>query len=848
MSDSYEDFLEGLNDPKQPIPNNPLDLFDFLNKESTNNGLRDAQIELLEEWFKNRLEDRDLVLKMHTEEGKTLVGLLMLHFRVLTKGGCCVYLCTNHQLRQQVVTEAAKFNIPCCTVGANEDLPSDFISGKRLLVATFQKLCNGKSKFGIGHEYLKLDAVVVDDAQNSEQLIRNSQTIKISAEEHQALYDSLLDLFYTDLQEQSIQKLYEIKEEHSHLAELYVPYWAWIDKLEQVRALIAPFKEQKDIIFAWSLIKDHLGQCQCHISGSSIEISPYNPSMRDFASFTKAAQRILMTASSQDDSYMVKNLGFATATVANPLRSTHGGYYGERVILIPSAGNGFFDRNTVLRFFLIELSELTTNCNRVALVPSLKKAVSYQTTLPSAVVAYGDSIEDEIEIQKRPETRGRVLVIANRYDGIDLPGDSCRVLLLDCCPVGGSMAERYAMRCLRDSTLSKKKIAQSIEQGMGRSIRANDDYCAVLITGLDLSGFLLSGDGRKYFSAQTQKQLELGDTLMENARKKMNADKKPFEVMRDLISMQLTRNSVWIKQYDSFMNRCCPEPSSEIDELVAEETEAEELFYHEDAEGAARIFERIVSSGAGRLTLEEIGWYKQQMARCLYSHPLRSEESRQIQRSAFRKNVELLTPGLVELKPELQLRTQSEGILKFLDEHRERLSEFKTTMIMDLTPEASSGNFEHAWQLLGNCLGFYSLRPEKLSNKGPDNLWCAAGGLYLLFECKNGVDAQREEITKKESGQMQQHLQWFENTYGASSQVQAFWIHPGKYFASDASALPGLRTVNFTMLEKLRQEIQVFLTEISNIAPSTAQVVSLLKRHRFTADSFAESWSVAVTD
>lgn len=74
----------------------------------------------------------------------------------------------------------------------------------------------------------------------------------------------------------------------------------------------------------------------------------------------------------------------------------------------------------------------------------------------------------------------------NKYDGVDLPGDACRLLVLDGVPRPMDGVERRESVVLTDSPGRIVKTAQRIEQGMGRGVRDVEDYCAVLLMGAAL--------------------------------------------------------------------------------------------------------------------------------------------------------------------------------------------------------------------------------------------------------------------------------------------------------------------------------------------------------------------------
>lgn len=60
----------------KPLPTNPREIFNGLPKPPGINDLYASQAEVLDAWFSRRT-DKDVVVKLHTGGGKTLVALLM---------------------------------------------------------------------------------------------------------------------------------------------------------------------------------------------------------------------------------------------------------------------------------------------------------------------------------------------------------------------------------------------------------------------------------------------------------------------------------------------------------------------------------------------------------------------------------------------------------------------------------------------------------------------------------------------------------------------------------------------------------------------------------------------------
>ena len=56
---------------------NPIEIYDTLDRKSGAGPLRPCQTRILNEWYNSNQNDRDLIIKLHTGAGKTLIGLLI---------------------------------------------------------------------------------------------------------------------------------------------------------------------------------------------------------------------------------------------------------------------------------------------------------------------------------------------------------------------------------------------------------------------------------------------------------------------------------------------------------------------------------------------------------------------------------------------------------------------------------------------------------------------------------------------------------------------------------------------------------------------------------------------------
>ncbi|WP_159227359.1 DEAD/DEAH box helicase family protein, partial [Pantoea sp. 18059] len=92
------DFKKRLAGKKDERPTDPVKLYDTLDRAHDKGPLRPAQAAVLKDWFASHREQRDVIVKLHTGQGKTLIGLLMLQSQLNNSKGPVVYLCPDNFL------------------------------------------------------------------------------------------------------------------------------------------------------------------------------------------------------------------------------------------------------------------------------------------------------------------------------------------------------------------------------------------------------------------------------------------------------------------------------------------------------------------------------------------------------------------------------------------------------------------------------------------------------------------------------------------------------------------------------------------------------------------------------
>jgi replicative superfamily II helicase len=831
------DFGKKLNQTPVTRVLDPVALYQTLDRASDKGPLRPAQSAVLTKWHSQHRDSPEAIVKLHTGQGKTLIGLLMLQSKLNQGTGPAVYLCPNNFLIDQTCVQAQQFGITVCT--SPGELPSQFLDAEAILVTSVHKLFNGLTRFGIGARSLDVGSILMDDSHACVDAIRDAFTIRLPSDNE--AYRRLRELFEPALKTQGAGTFIDICEK-SYDAILPVPYWEWRDKEDEVIRIIASQANLDEVKFAWPLIRDLIPECLCVFSGASVEISPYFPPIEKFGSYTRAAHRIFMSATVTNDAFLVKGLRLKPATIRNPLAYEEESWSGEKMIIIPDLVHDDVSRADVIRLLAPPPASIR-HFGIVALTPSGAKSLQWETAGAESVTKETISRHLKIYREKRFD---KTLVITNRYDGIDLPDDMCRVLVLDSKPHTDNLADRMADGCRLNSAVMALRAARSIEQGIGRSVRGEKDYSVVILTGSDLVDNVRSQRSRNYLSDQTRLQIEIGLEIIDFAREELRKGEEPMELIKNLMLQCIGRDQLWKQFYKQRMDNLTVSPVNHLvlDQFQAE-LAAERAYQTGDWQKANQILQQFVDSTT--LDKTEHGWYLQEMAR--YAAPYDKITSNALQRDAHLMNPLLLRPrnGMQVVKIKVS-GERVENVISWIkqcsnyDELTLRVAELAERLVFGVAYD----KFEAAIDELGAALGFDHDRPDKYWGAGPDNLWALEDGHYLLIECKNEVELRRQVIYKTETGQMNNSLAWFEKNYPGAKSTN-WMIIPTSKLGNGAGFNRQVQVVRAKELKAILKATRAFFRSFQRLefdSLSVEHVNELIQLHGLTIKDLVTNFSV----
>lgn len=817
----------------------PIHIYNSLDRASDKGPLRPVQENILKDWYNKYRGDRDVILKLHTGQGKTLIGLIILQSKLNEGKGPALYLCPNNYLVQQTKDQAKQFGIKVETTDG--DLPSNFLDGKRILVTSVQKLFNGLTKFNLNNKSLEVGSLVMDDAHACIEAIRSSFVIRIGREQN--AYNEIFQLFNQELESQGAGTYADIKEKE-YDSFLYVPYWSWFNKHVEVSTVLSRHRNEEFIKFQWPLLKDMIKDCQCIISGTALEIAPYLNPIEIFGSYHKAACRIFMSATVNDDSFFIKTLGVDPKVIKKPLVVKKERWSGEKMILIPESIDESLNRNAIVNHFAKSVKKRKYGV--VVLTPGAWKSKFWEQC--GAVVATAKTIDREIDDLKNEKCEN-TLVITNRYDGIDLPDSACRLLILDSKPHSETLSDRYQESCRSESEVIAIKIAQKVEQGLGRAVRGEKDYCAVIITDSELARAIQKKEAKKHFSNQTRTQIEIGFKISEFAEDDISDGKKPILVLTELLNQSLFRDEGWKEFYVENMNAMSDTPpENKILDVLQMELIAEQQYRSGNYQGAVATIDKLNKSALVQIDSER-GWYLQEAAR--YMFHLDQQKSNELQKAAHSINNLLLRPehGMIVKKISLVGQRRIENIKAWLKKHDDfnEMTLKVNEVLSNLSFGVKADRFENALNELAFAIGFVGDRPDKQWKEGPDNLWTIKDNEFILFECKNEVDLKRVEINKEETKQMNNSIAWFATQYPGMAVKSIMIINAG--LLGKGAAMKDVELMREKHLKKLVKNVRSFFNEFRDLDfqdLSDQKVNEYVNTNKLSVDDFRTEYSEVI--
>ena len=777
----------------------PIDLFQASSVTDGNiNDLWLAQGDALREWHEHR-NVKDVAVVLNTGAGKTLVGLLIAQSLVHETQRQVVYACSSIQLVEQTADKARGYGLPVTTYYSSEFSPDgQYQRAEAPCVTTYQALFNGKTRFASDD----ISAVIFDDAHAADHILRDQFSLIIARHDMEEAYSLIAALFQPYHHSVGSATSYAEATKGGSSRLFWVPPFEVRRNLEELRRILlaANLGQYVKTMFSWEHIRDHEDLCCLLISGSEVTLTPSTVPVSTLPYFSQDVRRVYLSATLRVPDAFVRAFGREPEHFVSP--STTAGEC-ERMILVPSlnenvdddVGSGLDIIKDKKALILVPTYIRSGKWSSIAAVPS-------RANVSEAVSAFREAATPE------------KMILASRYDGIDLPGDTCRVLVIDDLPTGLGPLERFQWEWLHMHNSCRSTVASRIVQSFGRISRGMSDHGVVILTGRHLVDWISLPRNRYLLPKFLRRQVEVGENLSNHL--------KNSAALITVANACLSRDENWIKFYNDGMRGDVPESdpvefdSVKVKAVALAEAMFGEALWHRDFQRAVLTLQNAlddafdISPFTGAWLTLWLGFALEMTGDTESAHE-QYMKAHAIQRNLPRPKLDLATGTVAESEQVVAIQRQMR-----VGQSYPSAVEIPKTLIKDLTVLNGSGSVpqtEEALRCLGQYLGLESTRPDKELGKGPDVLWIGENGDAVCMESKTGKQSA-SPYSKDYVGQLHNHVQWVKDNHDVSAIIPVF-VGPLLPASEQASPSPDMKVVELGQFEKLGQRLVSALGDVA---------------------------------
>lgn len=486
-------------------PESPEALFRDLRNRRIQ-GLLAHQADVLREYHASAKDAPDVALQLPTGSGKTLVGLLVGEWRRRRYRQKAAYFCPTVQLANQVVAQAREYGIRAVALtGKKKDFPplesSEYLNGEVLAVATYSALFNVRSFFD------GAETMVFDDAHAAENYVASYWSLVVRRSDHPAAFGALAG-FLQPLTDEA---------DHGRLAGSGDAAWdrAWVEEapapllaervVEFVALLDEHARHDDDLMFQWSVLRDHVRACHLYVSAGTMLLRPLIPPTETHPPFVSAKQRVYMSATLGSGGELERLWGRPSIRRLKIPEGWDKQGIGRRLFFFPERSAD----DAAAKELVLDM--IGTAPRALVLVPDKRAEAEYCKTIQDEL-KYRVFTAKDIEASKAAfvSTEKAVTVAANRYDGIDLREDECRLLVVDGLPQARNLQERFLISRMGSGAILQDRVLTRVTQAVGRCTRSATDYAAVVVLGDDLNNYLARRENRRQLPVELQAEIEFG--------------------------------------------------------------------------------------------------------------------------------------------------------------------------------------------------------------------------------------------------------------------------------------------------------------------------------------------------
>lgn len=584
----------------------PETLFGELPRTPTGVGaLWSHQADQLRTYAQDHPETPDVALELPTGSGKTLVGLLISEWRRRALRQRVVYACPTQQLARQVLQKANAQGIPAVLlIGSNRSWDQAdlgrYTRGDAIAITTYSAIFNLKSHLD------DAQTLVFDDAHAAEGFVAEAWALSVpyGQDEYEQLFEALGD----SMDPSFVARMVSPSGPAADASEVrLIPIEAVVRHVGDIDRVLAGLKG--DRAYRFKMLRVNLSSCLFYVSRREFYIRPMIPPTFAHGPFTTPAQRIYLSATLGDAGELERAFGRTDIRrVPVPTAWDRTGS-GRRFFVFPElaaspvgvASNNAKPDSTEatattdagLVGQLLDLAQ-----KRLVLTPDDDSSTRIANLLDIPSSERFTAKDAELGIQPFLEADNGTLLAPNRYDGMDLAADACRMMLMSGLPTASHLQDQFLGTKLRASEVLHERIRTRVVQGAGRCTRGPKDWAVVVVTGQEILRFLSRAEVQRSLPVELQAEIIFG----------LEQSQAPADDLIYLAQSALKQDDMWQEEAEPALTTLrrgtTREPQANVVQLAAStvrEVRAWSHAWQQDWESAARaaveVYEHLTTPG-----------------------------------------------------------------------------------------------------------------------------------------------------------------------------------------------------------------------------------------------------------
>lgn len=748
------------------------------NKLKSIKGILDYQSDMLSNYMKTlkgeAIINKNVALEMPTGSGKTLVGILIAEFHRRKYNRKALFLCPTNQLVKQVCEQAQKqYGIEAIPFTGKQS-GYDINDKSRFMTKQAIGVTNYSSFFSFGKAFENTDILIFDDVHSSESYISDNWTLSINRYKESNLFSQLIEVLSSIINESDLSILRS--DGNNGLAREWnnmIPRYMVSEKISDIYNILQEGVKDSNLQYAWKRVSDHLIDCQFYVSWDNILIRPFIPPTETHNSFNESKQRIFMSATLGNSGeleritgcYKIKRLPIVSDWDKKGL--------GRKLFIFPDLSLKSENYDEIIK----KLHEKSKRS--VMIVPSDNDYINFKTMLEEKIEGINIYKADDLigNKEKYLHSNNSMVIMANRFDGVDFPDDESRMLFIYNLPKVTHLQEKFFVGKMAASVLFLERIKTRIVQAVGRCTRNASDYSVVCILGNTILNDLASEDIIENYHPELRAEIQFG---IDNS-----TDFKDVDDILENVNLFYLRDNNWIEaekmiveERDRYAENGYSVKQKNIFERLLKSAELEvEIQYHIWNYSYQDAFEKAVQI-TEMMNMPALTGYKcfwQYICSNLANEIGKRDRSIFYIREAMKNNkggIRWFNDIIYRLNLSSEQIEESDYVYDIIERIEKQLKslignnkfESKVKNILEQLSSEDGNNFEQGHTELGKLLGYISM--NQAESAAPDPYWIINEKLCIVAEDKI-YESDNSEIPVSHVRQANSHDTWIRKNVDA---------------------------------------------------------------------------------